>query len=64
VTAAELASLPAGSLVLHDGDLGEIVRAGRTTHIMFPTCLWGFTILVDTESKTWENLIGEMEVEE
>lgn len=64
MTGSELAALPVGSLIKHDGDLGEIVHAGKTTHIMFPTCLWGFTILVDTGSKVWQDVISEMEIEE
>lgn len=64
MTGPELAALPSGSLVRHDGDIGEIVHAGRTTHIMFPTCLWGFTILIDTASKVWQDVISELGVEE
>ena len=64
MTGSELAALPVGSLVKHAGDIGEIVRAGKTTHIMFPTCFWGFTILIDTGSKVWQDVVGEMEVEE
>lgn len=64
MTGSELSSLPVGSLVRHDDDIGEIVHPGKTAHIMFPTCLWGFTILVDTGSKVWQDVISEMEVEE
>ena len=64
MTGSELAALPVGSLVKHDGDTGEIIFAGRMTHIMFPTVFWGFTILIDTSSKVWQDVIGEMEVEE
>lgn len=58
---SELAAMPVGWLVKHGGDLGEIVRAGRQPHIIFPGV---GTILVDTESKTWQSVISEMEVEE
>ena len=64
MTGLELAALLKGSLVCHDGDLGEIVHSGKIVHIMFPTCLWGFTILVDTGSKVWQDVISDMEVEE
>lgn len=61
MTGSELAVLPVGSLVKHDGDTGEVVHPGRTTHILFPGI---GTILVDTDSKVWQDIISEMEVEE
>ena len=64
MTGSELAALPVGTLIRHDGDTGEIVFAGRTTHIMFPTVFWGFTILIDTSSKVWQDVINEMSLEE
>ena len=62
MTGSELAALPVGSLVKHDGDLGEVVRSGLTTHILFPGV---GTILVDTESKVWQDdVISQLEIEE
>ena len=61
MTGSELAALPAGTLVKHAGDTGEIIRAGRQPHIIFPGI---GTVLLDTESKVWQDVIGEMEVEE
>jgi hypothetical protein len=61
MTGEELAKLPVGTLIKHCGDTGEIVQAGRTTHIMFPGV---GTILVDTASKAWQSVMDEMEVEE
>lgn len=62
MTGEELSKLPVGTLVLHDGDLGEIIHPGKTVHILFPTV--PITILLDTTSKTWQNVMDEIVVEE
>jgi hypothetical protein len=61
MTGEELAKLPVGTLVLHDGDMGEIIRSGQTVHIMFPGI---HTILLDTTSAAWQNVMDELTVEE
>lgn len=62
----ELASLPIGSLVLmkyDDGatEVGEIVQAGQTAHIMWPES--NCTNIIDTNSKGWHDFVGWLEAE-
>lgn len=57
MTPKQLAGLPLGSLVTLGDDAGKIVQPGQTVHIEWPEC----TSIIDTNSKTWESLIGDIE---
>ena len=59
MTGAKLAALPVGSIVLLDGEMGEVVQAGAVTHLMFKDC----TSIIRTESKVWEEFIEQLEEE-
>ena len=61
MTGEELAALPIGSIVKMDEDEGEIIKAGRMVHIMWPDV--NRTVFVDTESKAWQTFISWLEAE-
>jgi hypothetical protein len=61
MTPQELSSLPVGSIVLQDGEEGEIVQAGAVCHIMWPRSKC--TNIIDTNSRGWYDFISELEAE-
>lgn len=61
MTAQELANLPKGAIVNLDGEEGEIIQAGQTVHIMWPTS--NCTNVIDTNSKGWYTFISWLEAE-
>ena len=61
VTLPELASLPKGSIVSIDGEIGEIVNAGSVVGILWPQS--GCTNLVDTRSEKWDTFVSWLEEE-
>ena len=63
MTPEKLRSLPVGTIVVKDGDLGEIINTGPTVTVMWSLDKWTPMIYVDTMSKVWENYIGDLEVE-
>jgi hypothetical protein len=60
VTSSELAALPLGSIVLLDGEEGEIVRAGQIVNICWPAS--NVTQIIYTDSKAWKEFISWLEV--
>ena len=67
MTPQELAALPKGSVVAiryDDGtldELGEIVQAGQTVHILWPESKC--TNIIDTNAKGWYDFIGFLEID-
>ena len=61
MTPQELASLSVGSIIRLEGEEGEIVQAGQTVSIMWPSSKC--TNVIDTNSKGWYDFIGCLEAE-
>lgn len=61
MTCAELAALPVGSIVLLDGEQGEVLRSGTEVWIMWPET--GCTQVIDTNSIGWEKYTAWLEAE-
>lgn len=67
MTLEQLAALPLGAIVLmtyDDGTLdeeGEIVQAGQTVHIMWPSA--GVTNIIDTNAKGWAKYVKDIKAE-
>lgn len=60
MTSEALAALPLGSIVLLDGEEGEITHAGQLVYICWPTS--GVTQIIYTDSEVWEEFISWLEV--
>ena len=61
MTGEELAILPVGTIVKLDDEEGEIIQAGQTVHIMWPSS--SVTNIIDTNSKAWQGFIRQLEAE-
>ena len=59
MTSTELAALPVGSIVLLDGEMGEVIQAGVICHVMWKEV----TNIIRTESKAWQEFISWLEAE-
>lgn len=62
MTNAELRALPVGTIIVCDGDEGEIIRSGPVVEIMWPNQDW--SSYIDTESENWQWLVSNFEVVE
>jgi hypothetical protein len=61
MTGPELAALPVGTIVKVDDEEGEIIQAGRTVQILWPSS--NLTSVIDTGSKVWDSFIRYLEAE-
>lgn len=59
MTPKELSELPLGTIVYIGRDHGEIIQAGQTVHIRWSADT--YTSIIDTNSKVWEEFIGDMQ---
>lgn len=62
MTGEELAALPEGTIVWHDGSCGEILQPGKVCHVIWDNP--PLTSVFYTESPGWESIFKDITLEE